>query len=205
MTLNDLGEQIIERPITLPRFNLPPLDDAEDRKELAAKLAERRLIRAGLDAWRAIGKAESFEAWRTIGEALLVGKRRAQGIADEADGWRERNYIYEFGRWMRQHGFGDMPKSVRSVAIELAENIQAIESWRATLPERQRKRLVHPLSNVRRWKAATMPEGKSHNDFKMEARSAWRRFLHCVSMLPPGDQAAMWAMVSQARVADVAA
>jgi hypothetical protein len=47
-----------------------------------------------------------------------------------------------------------MQKSVRSVAIELAENITAIEQWRSTLDERTRRRLVHPLSNVARWKAS---------------------------------------------------
>jgi hypothetical protein len=40
------------------------------------------------------------------------------------------------------------------VAIELHENATAIEAWRATLPEQRRKRLVHPLSNVRRWRAS---------------------------------------------------
>jgi hypothetical protein len=106
---------------------------------------------------------------------------------------------------MREHGFGTMAKSVRSVCIELHENIDAITGWRATLSEKQRKRLAHPLSNVRRWRAATRPEGKSRNDFKMEARAAWRRFLRCVSMLPPTDQAPMWSMVSQAMgAADVA-
>ena len=198
--LNLNAEELPQRPVTLPVFKLPDIDVEAEAEEAAARIAERRVIRAGLDAWRAIGKAESFESWELIGEALLVGKRRAQRIADEADGWRERNYIYEFGRWMRDHGFGDMPKSVRSMAVELAENLSAIESWRQTLPERQRRRLVHPLSNVRRWKAATMPEGKSHNDFKMEARAAWRRFLHCVAMLPAADQRLMWAMVYETEV-----
>jgi hypothetical protein len=32
-----------------------------------------------------------------------------------------------------------MAKSVRSVAIELHENADAIEAWRATLPERQQR------------------------------------------------------------------
>src|SRR5262249_37712171 len=138
-------------------------------------------------------------------KALLIGKARAQRLAYDGQTWRECNYIYEFGRWMKANGFGGIPKSVRSVAIELAENLSSIEAWRDTLPDRQRKRLVHPLSNVRRWKAATMPEGKSHNDFKMEARAAWRRFLHCVSMLPPADRSAMWCMVSQTMgAADVA-
>jgi hypothetical protein len=153
--MNLFAEELPQRPISMPRFNLPPLDLETEMREAAERVAERRVIRAGLEAWRAIGKAESFESWRAIGAALALGKARAQRIAGEADNWRDRNYIYEFSKWMRNHGFGSMPKSVRSVAIELYENIQAIEAWRATLPERQRKRLIHPLSNVRRWRAAT--------------------------------------------------
>jgi hypothetical protein len=33
----------------------------------------------------------------------------------------------------------------------------AIEKWPAILPERRRNRLIHPLSNVRAWRAATAP------------------------------------------------
>ena len=70
-----------------------------------------------------------------------------------------------------------MPKSTRSVAIELHENAAAIEAWRTTLPEKQRRRLVHPLSNVRRWRAATAHgNGKCPQDLKREAAVAWRRF-----------------------------
>ena len=184
MALNDLGEEIFARPITLARVNLPDLDLETEMREAAERISERKVIRAGLDAWRLIGRSQSFEAWVAIGRALAIGKARAQRIAGEADGWRERNYIYEFGRWMRQHGFGDMPKSVRSVAIELYENIDAIETWRATLPERMRQRLVHPLSNVRRWRAATMPEGKSLADLRREARAALKHFLTCLRKLP---------------------
>jgi hypothetical protein len=86
-----------------------------------------------------------------------------------------------------------MAASVRSVAIELHENIQAIETWRATLPERQRNRLVHPLSNVRRWKAATMPEGKSFADLRCEARAAMKKFLACLRKLPTNEADALMA------------
>ena len=203
--LNLNAEELPQRPVTLPVFKLPDIDVEAEAEEAADRIAERRVIRAGLDAWRAIGKAESFESWKLIGEALLVGKRRAQRIADEADGWRERNYIYEFGRWMRDHGFSDMPKSVRSMAVELAENLPAIEAWRATLPERQRKRLIHPLSNVRRWRATMEHGGKSPADYKMEAVAAWRKFLACMAQLPAAEQMQMWAMVGQARITDAAA
>jgi hypothetical protein len=38
---------------------------------------------------------------------------------------------------MKAQGFGQMPKSTRSVAIELHENANAIEAWRATLGGRR--------------------------------------------------------------------
>ena len=73
--LNLYAEEL-DKPVTLPVFNLPPLDLEIEIREAAAKVAERRLIRAGLDAWRAIGRAESFESWRAIGAALSIGKVR---------------------------------------------------------------------------------------------------------------------------------
>ncbi len=93
-----------------------------------------------------------------------------------------------------------MAKSMRSVAIELHENAKAIEAWRATLPERQRKRLVHPLSNVRRWRAATSSNGKCPGDLRREAAAAWRRFVACVEALPPEQAAPLW-QAAQAQAA----
>ena len=39
-------------------------------------------------------------------------------------------------------------------AVELHEHAEAITSWRDGLPERQRRRLMHPLSVTRRWRAS---------------------------------------------------
>jgi hypothetical protein len=91
-----------------------------------------------------------------------------------------------------------MAASVRSVAVELHENIDAITAWRTTLPERQRRRLIHPLSNVRRWRAATTYNGKSPADYKMEAVAAWKKFVSCVAMLPADQAAPLWATVKAA-------
>jgi hypothetical protein len=85
------------------------------------------------------------------------------------------------------------PVSVRSVAIELHENAKAIEAWRASLPERQRKRLVHPLSNVRRWRGSlNHSNGKCPADLKRDAKAAWRRFVCCVQSLPGHEAALLW-------------
>jgi hypothetical protein len=79
------------------------------------------------------------------------------------------------------------------IALELHENATAIEVWRATLPERQRKRLVHPLSNVRRWRASlNQGNDKSPSDLKRDAVAAWRRFVACLRMLPPAEVTPLW-------------
>ena len=89
-----------------------------------------------------------------------------------------------------------MQKSVRSVAIELAENIEAIEAWRSTLPEKQRRRLVHPLSNVRRWRADTHGNGKCADDPVKAATVAWRRFRGCLEALPATEAQPLWRLIA---------
>ena len=74
--LNPLGEEIPQVPVTLPTLKVADFDIEAEAKEAAARIAERRVIRAGLDAWAAIDKAESFEAWRAIGAALAIGKAK---------------------------------------------------------------------------------------------------------------------------------
>jgi hypothetical protein len=89
----------------------------------------------------------------TIAAALAIGKANALRASGARQAWGSA-YGRALNDWIKQHGFERMHKSVRSVAIELHENISAIEVWRSTLSEKDRRRLVHPLSNVRRWRAA---------------------------------------------------
>ncbi len=175
------------------------LDVETEAREAAARVAERRIIRSGLDARNAINKAESFDGWLTIGRALSIGKAHALKVTGNA-AW-SRSYSREFGLWMQQHGFASMPKSTRSVAVELHEHGAEITAWRQTLPERQRKRLVHPLSNVRRWRASTQCDGRCPQDIKRDAVAAWRKFLSCVQALPQDDALPLWRIVSEAAAA----
>jgi hypothetical protein len=108
-----------------------------------------------------------------------------------------QTYCRTFSAWIEAHGFAGMQKSVRSVAIELAENIEAIEAWRSTLDERTRRRLVHPLSNVRRWKASlTHGNGKSPQDLRRDAKQALARFCALVRALPAGEAQPLWRLTA---------
>jgi len=84
-------------PVTLPAIAIRALGDKV--QERASHLAERRTIRAGLDAWRLIDKTgNSFENWKLIGLALLVGKNvalRTTGVNQA----RGANYSRAFGQW----------------------------------------------------------------------------------------------------------
>jgi hypothetical protein len=190
---NALGEREIV-PLTLPRLVF--MAGRDDPKEVAEQILTRRTIRAGRDAWQAITRAESFEAWAAIAKALAIGRDHALKLTG-ANAPHGRRYSLAFSAWAKQHGFGGMEKSVRSVALELHCNIESITEWRATLPERLRKRLVHPLSNVRRWRASTVNgNGKCLQDLKREAMRAWRRFVGCARLLPPDQASTLWQAVS---------
>ena len=181
-------------PITLPVISLPPDNTELEIQEAAARVAERKIVRAGLDAWQAIGRADSFESWKVIGAALAVGKAHALKVSGAKQAWGS-SYSRAFCDWMHRHHFDTMPKSVRSVAIELHENCAAIEQWRTTLSEKDRRGLKHPLSNVRRWRAATQHNGKAPQDYKREARAAARRLYHCLAALPKDEAALIWQSV----------
>jgi hypothetical protein len=200
MALNSLGDEKRQQPasVTLPKFALTDIAIEIEAREAAARVAERKIIRAGVDAWQAIGKADSFEAWKIIGAALAVGKAHALKVTGANAAWG-RNYSRVFCDWMKEHHFDRMPKSTRSVAIELHENISSIEQWRATLTDKQRRRCVHPLSNVSAWRKATQNKPKCADDAVKAAAAAWRRFVSCVEALPP-DQAAPFWQAAQAAI-----
>ncbi len=43
------------KPVTLPQFDLADVDVEREAKEAAERVIERKVIRAGVDAWAAIG------------------------------------------------------------------------------------------------------------------------------------------------------
>ena len=201
--LNRRGGELIDLkerpppPVTVPEVTFlttgPPVDDEPERREVAAKFLEARTVKAGVECWQAIGRAESFEAWVKIGKALQIGRDHSLK-ATGANRPMGQIYCKATSAWIAKHGFDRMPKSTRSVAIELAENIEAIEAWRDTLPERQRKRLISPLAVTRRWKAATgQSQTLRSQDLKRDAIAAWRRFVSCVEALPAAEARGLWA------------
>jgi hypothetical protein len=61
-----------------------------------------------------------------------------------------------------------------------------------TLSDRERRRLLHPLSNVRRWRAATKQNKTKASDDVAKAAAAWRRCVACLEALPPDQAQLLW-------------
>jgi hypothetical protein len=71
-------------------------------------------------------------------------------------------------------------------------SIAAIEAWRATLNDKERRRCAHPLSNVRRWRTATKQNKTKASDDVAKAAAAWRHFVALVEALPPDQARPLW-------------
>jgi hypothetical protein len=139
-SINRFGEQLESRPVTLPVLAFKNGNPECEAKEDQQHRNTVRTIKAGYEAWTTLSKANNFQSWTRIGAALAIGKAHALRVTQSNAAWGSA-YSYEFGEWMKEHGFGAMRKSDRSVAIELHENLSAIEMWRSTLSERKRRRL----------------------------------------------------------------
>ena len=146
MALNSLGgeaRQPVTAAVTLPKVMLPEIDDqaiAEEAKAAAIRIAERRVIRQGRDAWSEIKKAQSFAGWVAVGRALQIGR----GIAVRASGADTgKHYSRYFYAWADENGFTGMHKGDRWAAVDLVENLSAVEQWRSTLP-RKRTAAIDP-------------------------------------------------------------
>jgi hypothetical protein len=61
-----------------------PVDDAAERRQIAQRFAEHRIVAAARRAWESIAQAEreTFESWKAVARALaVVGKPHALRVA----------------------------------------------------------------------------------------------------------------------------
>src|SRR5262249_22742346 len=134
------------------------------------------------------------ESWKRIGAALAIGRAWALETSG-SNAPIGRRYSVAFNTWAAKHCFDAMDASLRSAALEMHQHVGEIETWRATLTDKQRQRLAGPLQNVRGWRAATAPRS-TQNALAM-AQAAWDRFRALANALPPEEAAPLWMTVQE--------
>jgi hypothetical protein len=123
-----------------------------------------RLGHAMMLAWGRIKKMQSrtWGEWMTIGEGLLAGREWAmhQAGTNRPEG---KGYNTAYGEWLKRFKVSDADgfhKSDRAKLLQLMEERPAVEEWRATLTDYDRRNLNNPTVAWRKWTAATRPKAK---------------------------------------------
>ena len=115
-----------------------------------------RIGRAMQMAWSRIKKAQTkmWGDWMIVGDGLLEGRRWAMQMAgtDKPEG---KGYVTNFGEWLKRFKLDDMDKSDRAKLLQLMEERPAVEEWRATLTDWERRNFNNPTIVWRKWTAAT--------------------------------------------------
>jgi len=115
-----------------------------------------RIGQAMMRAWRQVktAQARSWGQWMTIGEGLHEGRRWAMHVAgvNKPEG---KGYVIAFAEWLKRFKVDDMDPSDRAKLLQLMEERPAVEEWRATLTDHERRNLNNPTSTWRKWNAAT--------------------------------------------------
>jgi hypothetical protein len=116
-------------------------------------------VSEGRAAWARIREAgrRSWGDWMAVARALAHGRAEAMQAAKSNIPMGTR-YNRLFGEWLRKCGFDEIDGQQRYSALICLENLPAIETWRATLPEKKRDRLNHPNANLAHWRRATRAE-----------------------------------------------
>ncbi len=110
-------------------------------------------IEAARQAWKRLQKGgrRAYSDWVTVGKALQTGREEAlakSGAARPQGG----KFNAEMGLWLRASGLDAIPPPVRCSALRMIENLEPIETWRATLTPAERDTWAHPDSNYRLWR-----------------------------------------------------
>jgi hypothetical protein len=114
-------------------------------------------IAEGRAAWAKVHSSTSFEAWKAIAVALAIGRQHSLRLA-KVNAPHGARYSRALNAWLSENGFSTMAYGLRAKCCKLADNLVAIEAWRAGLPEGERDSQNNPEVILRNWRRATRAE-----------------------------------------------
>jgi hypothetical protein len=115
------------------------------------------VINSGRQAADRLISGHAWSDWVAVGRALVIGRAEAMREAhtNKPEG---RLYAAAFARWLAHTGLdrvaGD--KGTRSHLLDLIDHLDAVETWRKTLPVNRRLQLNHPRAVRDQWRKSTV-------------------------------------------------
>jgi hypothetical protein len=109
-----------------------------------------KVIAAGRAAWAKLKHDETWTDWVAVGRALSAGKAAMMGYL-RTNNPAGRQWSKHFGGWLRESGFDEIDKGVRSRLEKCMDHLAQIEAWRDTLGVDRRQQWNHPNTVWRRF------------------------------------------------------
>lgn len=142
-------------------------------------MSDGATIEAGRTAWDKIHGATTFENWRKVALAVSIGRHHALREAGQNKPFGPK-YSRALNQWLDANHFREMAEEIRGVLCKVADNVDAIDSWRATLSAETRARQNNPFVVLKNWRIATRPKQPQRTNAKSSGR-------HRTTSSPPGD------------------
>jgi hypothetical protein len=109
-----------------------------------------KVIAAGRAAWAKLKHDETWTDWVAVGRALSAGKAAVMGFL-RTNSPAGRQWSKHFGGWLRESGFDEIDKGVRSRLEKCMDHLPEIEAWRETIGVDRRQQWNHPNTVWRRF------------------------------------------------------
>jgi hypothetical protein len=111
-------------------------------------------ISDGRLAWTKIRSVTTYESWKMVAVAVAIGRQQAMAAIGSNKPFGTK-YRHAINRWLEDNGFREMRMGIRTACCLLADHMQEIEAWRATLPASEQREQNHPEVIIRNWRRAT--------------------------------------------------
>jgi hypothetical protein len=135
---------------------------------------EAKLEREADEALERIQRGQTWLDWRKVAELFAHGRKLAmlRGHTNKPEG---KGYNLSFAAWLDAHPkLRSIDKATRNHAMQCMDQIDAIETWRATLADNQRQTINHPTTVLRRFKSANRDNAGEEPVKKLSEKDALR-------------------------------
>jgi hypothetical protein len=110
-------------------------------------------IAAAREAWFRICRRGQidFDDWLVVGKALVIGRAECFKRANTNKPYG-RTYQRAMVEWLRETNLDEIAKAERSWVMAVVDNLDSIQTWRATLDDAARRRFNHPQAVLLHWR-----------------------------------------------------
>jgi hypothetical protein len=155
--------------------NRPPARELRQPQLIIPPLSKDERIRQGEAAMLRLGRGQTWADWKQVLEVANIARAEAK---IETGHTRGKHFTEAYRRWFRDHPVPaiaryilELDPATRSRFLKCAENIDAIDQWRASLAPLIQLKLNYPESVLAAWQQSTRKPADEPEENSAESNS----------------------------------